>query len=186
MGRNLGLRVSLMNIVRIQTFAVLILGSASLSASNKWEPAGYKEAVVTARDKSDFVNKYKEYLVMPNGCKAGNTAVQESRATLFYYSASWCAPCRKVTPVLNERFDDFRSMGLNVVLVGQENTEAMLQYMKKYGIKYPAIPQDKLGVTGVGKFRGKGIPHIAIVSAKGELIFKGHPGHLLNALNKLR
>lgn len=136
--------------------------------------------------KNDFVSRYKKHLVTADGRPVRGASVQEGHATLFYYSASWCASCRQVTPVLNSRVQAFRKMGFNVVLVGQEKKDAILKYMKKHGINYPAIPQDKMHVTGVDQFTGRGIPHMAIVSATGELIFKGHPAHLLNALNKLK
>lgn len=83
----------------------------------------------------------------------------------FYYSASWCPPCRKSTPPLVEEYQrmlDQDGMPVEIALVGSdESEEKMLSYMKKYQMLWPAVVFDARGA--VEKYAANGIPHMVLV-----------------------
>lgn len=83
----------------------------------------------------------------------------------FYYSASWCPPCRKTTPPLVEEYQrmlDQEGMPVEIVLVGSdESEEKMFSYMEKYQMTWPAVV---FGARGkVEKYAANGIPHMVLV-----------------------
>lgn len=94
--------------------------------------------------------------------------------TALYFSANWCPPCKRFTPILNE-FYSLHSMEKNfeVVFVSKDKTEAEFQrYLE--GMHWPAIAFsdsnarsflfETLGITG--------IPALVVFDDKFELITK--------------
>lgn len=91
----------------------------------------------------------------------------------LYFSAHWCGPCRAFTPELvklrNRNDEDFE-----VVFVSSDRSaDDQAEYMKDFGMKWPAIPFDsaKRGELS-SKFGISGIPSLVIVDSKGSLITK--------------
>jgi thiol-disulfide isomerase/thioredoxin len=94
----------------------------------------------------------------------------------FYFSASWCPPCRKTTPPLVEEYQrmlGMEGMPVEIVLVGSDQTEdKMLAYMKKYQMVWPAVDFGSRGL--VDKYAAEGIPHMVLVDRhSGEVVSHG-------------
>ncbi|MCP5538198.1 MAG: redoxin family protein [Akkermansiaceae bacterium] len=94
----------------------------------------------------------------------------------FYYSASWCPPCRKTTPPLVEEYQRMlnqKGMPVEIVLVGSdESEEKMIAYMKKYQMHWPAVVFRSTGL--VEKYAANGIPHMVLVERQtGEVVSHG-------------
>ncbi len=94
----------------------------------------------------------------------------------FYYSASWCAPCRKTTPPLVDEYRrmlDGEGMPVEIVLVGSDaSEEEMFRYMGKYRMSWPAVVFSARGM--VGKYAADGIPHLVLVERQsGKVLSQG-------------
>lgn len=101
---------------------------------------------------------------------------QETRYVAFYFSASWCPPCRTTTPALAEEYQrmlSLETMPVEIVLVGNDRSEKqMLQYIERYQMPWPAIPWHARHHTD--PYAARGIPHLALVErASGKLIASG-------------
>ncbi len=101
---------------------------------------------------------------------------KETRYVAFYYSASWCGPCRKTSPALvaeYQRMLDRGEMPVEIVLVGRdESLEKMQSYMKHYGMVWPAVAWEARGM--VDQYAARGIPHFVLVKRDtGEVIAHG-------------
>jgi len=97
---------------------------------------------------------------------------------LIEYWATWCPPCRRSIPVLNEIHRRFRDR-LTVVGISDETGEAVLA-LKEPKIEYhlavdtQARMKKALGVVG--------IPHAILVEPGGHVVWEGYPlleGHEL-------
>lgn len=89
----------------------------------------------------------------------------------LYFSAQWCPPCRKFTPLLVEA-RDANQKDFEVVFVSSDQSEAaQKKYMQDADMKWPAIPFDSEKREALGeKFGIRGIPSLVVVDDKGNLI----------------
>merc|ERR1712183_555937 len=63
------------------------------------------------------------------------TALQGKELVLYYFSAHWCPPCRRFTPMLAEFYKAASQLGVEIVFVSADQSEdAMFSYMKVEGI----------------------------------------------------
>ena len=118
----------------------------------------------------------------PNGlidAQGGKVAARslDGKIVCLYFSASWCGPCKFVTPRLAALREQSKG-ALEVVLVSQDRSEAeQLKYMREANMKWPAVNwanyMDKGGNevrTLVSKYQAWGIPAVVILSRTGEVI----------------
>merc|ERR1712037_923337 len=60
------------------------------------------------------------------------TALQGKELVLYYFSAHWCPPCRRFTPILAEFYKAASQLGVEIVFVSADQSEdAMFSYMKE-------------------------------------------------------
>ena len=97
---------------------------------------------------------------------------------LIDFWATWCGPCRKVIPELNEWSRKFAE---DLVIIGiSDETKDKVQAMKDPQLKYFSAIDTK-GTTKK-QLEVKGIPHVILVNPKGVVIWEGFPsleGHEL-------
>merc|ERR1739842_16477 len=90
--------------------------------------------------------RYKKYLYASMDSLAGqqllkkdgtvvsaDSAMEEKKIILFYFSAHWCPPCRQFTPVLADFYNELvnNSEPLEVVFVSSDKSpEELMVYMK--------------------------------------------------------
>jgi len=90
----------------------------------------------------------------------------------FYFSASWCGPCRGFTPTLVEVYNELSPNGdFEVVFVSaDEDEEAFKSYFSK--MPWLAIPfSDSETRSRLDElFNVNGIPHLALLDEAGKVI----------------
>ncbi|MEN9361139.1 MAG: hypothetical protein RL095_2674 [Verrucomicrobiota bacterium] len=113
-------------------------------------------------------------LVYFNDAPALPSHFPQARATLFYFSASWCGPCVQFTPKLIAQYEVLKKAGIQVVLVGRDRDKAsMLAYMSSHSHPWPGLAPEEQKPFQLGQFASRGIPSTALVDAHGKLISKG-------------
>jgi len=111
-------------------------------------------------------------LVRADGTKINSADLGSVDHVMLYFSASWCGPCRAFTPTLNAFFtENIDSKKVMVVLVGRDQSEAeMYGYMKSHAIAFPAIPFNRIAVSGVlQKYGARGIPNLVLLNTDGSV-----------------
>lgn len=127
---------------------------------------------------------------MVDGNKVPHTFQPETRYVAFYFSASWCGPCRKTTPSLVAEYDRMTSMDklpVEIVLVGSDRSEKdMIQYVEKYQMRWPALEWSS--IPNADRYSARGIPHLALVDIEtGDVISKGTgPSGAEAVVNRMR
>jgi thiol-disulfide isomerase/thioredoxin len=93
---------------------------------------------------------------------------------ILEFWATWCPPCRKSIPHLNEIYSKNKDKGLVIIGVTNEKRSVVEKFLKDTKMEYfPAIDA-KLGST----FGVSGIPHAVLVDKTGKIIWEGHPGSI--------
>lgn len=89
----------------------------------------------------------------------------------FYFSASWCPPCRAFTPDLLA-FRNAHSDAFEVVLVGADRSAAeQAQYMHKYEMPWPALAFGSKKSSELSETLGiRGIPAMVVVGPDGTVL----------------
>ncbi len=103
----------------------------------------------------------------------------KGKPVLLEFWATWCPPCRKSIPHLNEVFAKYKDRGLMVIGVTDEDDATVRKFRKSVPMDYHvAIDNggqlsEKMGISG--------IPHAFLVNKAGEIVWEGHPVDLTDA-----
>ncbi len=109
----------------------------------------------------DLENQWKEY-----------SDLKGSELTVIDFWATWCQPCIRSIPLINEIAQEFESKGVNFIGVsidGPRNQSKIKPFLQSMGVEYPVIRDmdselmSDLGVTAV--------PTLLMYDSKGDLIF---------------
>lgn len=98
---------------------------------------------------------------------------------LLEFWATWCPPCRKSIPHLNEIHAKYKDRGLMVVGVTDEPNALIKKFQKDVPMDYAVATDtggrlnEKMGVSS--------IPTAFLINKSGEIVWEGHPGKLTDA-----
>lgn len=97
---------------------------------------------------------------------------REGKVILVDFWATWCGPCRKLIPELNDLQKEFRN-DLVVIGISDEPAEKVREFMKKTEMKYAQAVDTQGRMKKEIKVRG--IPHVLIISTDGVVRWQGYP-----------
>ena len=107
-------------------------------------------------------------------------ALEKKKLIALYFSAHWCAPCRKFTPELVDYYNRVATQHpeFEIVFVSFDKSQfAMETYMREANMPWPAIDFPKLGgKEAIRKYAGDGIPCLVLVDATGKVISSTYAG----------
>lgn len=104
----------------------------------------------------------------------GESVSKESLKGKFvgiYFSAHWCGPCRRFTPLLVE-FRNAHAAEFEVVFISSDKSaEAMKGYMTESKMQWPAVAFDDPVLKVIKKhFAVRGIPTLIILGPDGQVV----------------
>jgi nucleoredoxin len=130
-----------------------------------------------------LANQFKGDLVSwKNGSLArfDDEALAKKKLIALYFSAHWCAPCRKFTPQLVEFYNRVASQHpeFEIVFVSNDRSPlGMETYMRDTHMPWPAIDFAKLpGKEALQKYGGESIPCLVLLDASGKVISDTYAG----------
>jgi nucleoredoxin len=158
-----------------------LLCLAPAQASKK--AASAKEAPMNI---SSIIDTVIPHIVNNKGEKIDYKEIKEKPYVMYYFSAAWCPPCRKFTPVLVDFYNkNGGKENFEIVFVSADRSaEKMKAYMTDKKMPWVAIPPKSRGKTDLKKISPRGIPHLVLVDKKGNIIAKGQ-GSVLKKLSSL-
>lgn len=121
-------------------------------------------------------------LLTPKGEMLSST-LSNKQGVAFYFSASWCPPCQKFTPLLIDTYSEINEEkpdSLEIVFVsGDHDVESFEKYFKK--MPWPAIDYKEEEVRGnlFTTFGVRGIPALILVDKEGKAV-------VTNGIDKIR
>jgi thiol-disulfide isomerase/thioredoxin len=98
------------------------------------------------------------------------------KPVLVEFWATWCPPCKKSIPHLNEVYAKYKDKGLNIVGITNEDEATVKKFQEKIPMTYNVAinaPQELLQQFGV-----EGIPTAFLVDKSGKVVWTGHPMEL--------
>lgn len=97
--------------------------------------------------------------------------------------ASWCGPCRKSLPALNDIRNKYASRGFEVIAINvDENPDDGLKFLREYSVSYP-IAYDPKGAVPAA-YQVKGMPYAFLIDRKG-IVRHIHEGYRDGDQNKI-
>lgn len=106
----------------------------------------------------------------------GSTPDLAGKPLLLEFWATWCPPCRRSIPHLNEIHAKYKDRGLMVVGVTDEPNAVIRKFQKDTPMDY-AVATDTGGRLSQ-KMGIDGIPHAFLVNKEGKIVWDGHPMQL--------
>jgi nucleoredoxin len=105
---------------------------------------------------------------------------EKKKLIALYFSAHWCAPCRKFTPNLVAYYNKNAAAHpeFEVLFVSDDKSAAAMEgYMREEQMPWPAVTFDKIaGNEALRKYAGAAIPCLVVVDDTGKVIFNTYSG----------
>ncbi len=108
-----------------------------------------------------------------------DTALAGVKYYAFYYSASWCGPCRQFTPGFVQAYRQLKQKHpeFEVVFVSSDRSaKDMAGYMKADGMPWLALKYELVGSSGFMRYGGPGIPCLVLMDANGKVLSHSFEG----------
>jgi thiol-disulfide isomerase/thioredoxin len=71
---------------------------------------------------------------------------------IINFWATWCDPCRREMPLLQQLWTAYRPDGLQIVGVAVDSRDAVEQYLRHTSVKYPLLVGEAQGSAAVARF----------------------------------
>ncbi len=94
------------------------------------------------------------------------------KTVFLNYWATWCGPCRAEMPAIQRLYDRSRDLGVVFLVVSDEKSEKIAEYLKKNAFTMPSYRSTK---GRPAAFETDGIPATFILSPDGRVAFR-HTG----------
>jgi nucleoredoxin len=163
--------------------SLLFAQSTNTSSNNplaglKLDDANSNDPSSNPNGPSAFLAKFNGHLVVLNDNRlkpADRALLNGVKYVAFYYSASWCSPCRAFTPELVNFYNSFKKSHPNFELIfvnDDQDADDMLAYMVKDQMQWPAVRFDDIGSDRIHarQFEGSGIPDLVLVDDTGKVM----------------
>jgi thiol-disulfide isomerase/thioredoxin len=90
---------------------------------------------------------------------------------IINFWATWCEPCRREMPLLQQLWTQNRATGLNVVGIALDSPSAVEQYLQHTHVGYPLLVGEDAGSAAVGRFGIEPVlPFSVFADAKGQIV----------------
>ena len=99
----------------------------------------------------------------------GSVRLSDYRGKVIYldFWASWCTPCRKSLPLLNELRNELHGKGFEVLAINlDESKEEALAFLEEIPVDYPTLYDD---ADTAAAYELRGMPTAYLIDTEGKL-----------------
>ena len=143
--------------------------AAKVKASDRDRLKTAMEVLLTKELKPHMLNKH---FTAP-GARVPAAAALSGKVFGLYFSAHWCAPCQKFTPLLVKAYEALRERGIDFEVVYVSSDKSAEEFDKYFdSMPWLALPfEDRAGKELVGDMLEiRGLPTLVLVAEDGTLI----------------
>ena len=96
----------------------------------------------------------------------------DGKALMVNFWATWCPPCRREIPLLNDLRTRYAPRGFEVIGVAVDFREDVLAYMRETPIQYPVLIGEQEGLDAARAFgmETMGFPFTIFTDSKGHIV----------------
>jgi DsbE subfamily thiol:disulfide oxidoreductase len=114
--------------------------------------------------------------------RAVDLAQLKGKVVMINFWASWCGPCRKEMPILEQLNKQYRGKGLTLIGVNVEpDSKAAMNWLKETPVSFPILFDTDSRVSKL--YQVAGMPNTVIVDRKGTVRYI-HRGYQAGAENE--
>ncbi len=93
---------------------------------------------------------------------------QRGKVVMINFWASWCAPCRKEMPLLDDLYDRYKDAGFTLFGVNvEQNPEAAKKFLEDVGVSFPILYDPESDVSRT--YQVSAMPTTVMVDRDGEV-----------------
>ncbi len=125
---------------------------------------------------SAIVGSFGKNVVSVSG-KLDPQVIKTKKYLFVYFSAHWCPPCRKFTPLLVDFYNkNYANGDFDLVFVSSDRSQGeMSGYMKEAKMPWIGLKLDSRPARAFVKMRsGDGIPNLILLNEKDEVIAQSY------------
>ncbi|MGH8207786.1 MAG: TlpA family protein disulfide reductase [Steroidobacteraceae bacterium] len=90
---------------------------------------------------------------------------------IINFWATWCEPCRREMPLLQQLWTQYRPDGLQIVGVAVDSRSAVEQYLRSTPVKYPLLVGEAQGSAAIAQFGIEPVlPFSVFADAQGRIV----------------
>ncbi len=107
----------------------------------------------------------------------------KGQVVLLDFWASWCGPCKQLTPIVQRIHESYKGKGLVVIGVDIQDgdgLEVAKAHAKEFGVTYLLTRSDELGIA----FETDSLPTIVILDRNGKVAYRDQ-GYSTETVNTL-
>lgn len=94
---------------------------------------------------------------------------RSKKGVILNFFAYHCKPCRNELPVLNRLVDEFKGMGITVVIIGwKDDFDKIEKMLGELKVDRPIVLSDKYGKVG-DKYGVRGLPLTIFIGSDGKV-----------------
>lgn len=109
---------------------------------------------------------------------------KDKNIVILDFWATWCGPCRRVMPIMEEVANEYKDKGVILIAVNlMESPKAIRSFLQRQGL-HPTVALDKDGAVG-NAYKTQFIPQTVIIGKYG-IVQAVHIGNLPNLKQTLK
>tara|TARA_B100000459_G_C8587051_1_gene206053 strand:- start:1147 stop:1737 length:591 start_codon:yes stop_codon:yes gene_type:complete len=142
--------------------------------SNNQDP----EATVT-QEKVSERNFLGEFELIDLNNVMTNSSKWNSQYKLINFWATWCAPCRREIPLLNNTQKEYQDMSIQIIGIAVDVLDDVIAYSEETPFEYPVLvgEEEAIAIAENANIEFIGLPFTMLVDDQNEII-KTHLGEI--------
>ena len=124
-------------------------------------------AALATLDADDARRQHLDFTLTDLDGKSWTLRQLAGKIVVVNFWATWCPPCRKEMPDLDAIYKDFRSKGLVILAIGDEDRAKVVSFLAEHKVSYPVLLDPGRRVND--RFVVRGIPKTFVYDRSGRL-----------------
>ena len=98
----------------------------------------------------------------------------DGKVIVLNFWATWCPPCVREIPALQQLYETYQDKGLVVVGVALDTTQSVIDFIDPQGVEYPVLIADQEGPALTSQYgnRLNVLPYTVVIDRQGNIVYR--------------